>query len=157
MDLEILTDYICCLCNKWDGIRTRLRDPHYKARKIGCCKEWLNGKDGRKKFILWALENGFAPGLDLDRIDNNSGYSPSNCRWVTRSINLRNTSRAKFVEYRGEVFNMKTLSEHPDCVVPYYLLKMRLKSGWPVEEAVTRQKSFGCAWERGSRKRKNDD
>jgi len=29
-------------------------------------------------------------GLDLDRIDNNKGYRPGNCRWVTRKVNARN-------------------------------------------------------------------
>jgi hypothetical protein len=34
-------------------------------------------------------------GKELDRIDNNKGYSKENCRWVTRSENMQNTRRKK--------------------------------------------------------------
>lgn len=63
----------------------------YGARGITVCDEWRYKKD---TFIKWALNNGYAPGLQIDRIDNDKGYYPDNCRFVQpveNSNNKRNT------------------------------------------------------------------
>lgn len=71
---------------------------NYGGRGIRVCKEWHDlGNFGR-----WAMENGYEKGLQLDRKDNDKGYSPSNCRFVTRTVNMNNTSRTIRIEYRGE-------------------------------------------------------
>ena len=59
----------------------------YGERGIEICDEWLTDMD---LFIGWSLENGYAPGLTLDRIDNYQGYSPGNVRWVTMEENNKN-------------------------------------------------------------------
>lgn len=51
------------------------------------------------------------PGMDLDRIDNNGPYSPSNCRWVTRRTNLRNTRRTRFVKVDGVMMSVTEAAE----------------------------------------------
>lgn len=60
---------------------------YYGGRGIELCREW--SKD-YSKFIDWALSNGWEEGLEVDRIDNNNGYSPENVRFVTHSDNMRN-------------------------------------------------------------------
>lgn len=40
-------------------------------------------------FCDWALNNGYANHLTIDRIDSNKSYSQDNCRWITRSENTR--------------------------------------------------------------------
>lgn len=50
------------------------------------CDEWLDFT----AFYRWAVSNGYRPELQIDRIDNTRGYSPDNCRWVTRSEQSRN-------------------------------------------------------------------
>jgi len=58
----------------------------YANRGITVCEEWKN----YQVFKKWALSNGFKKELTLDRTDNNIGYSPSNCRWTTHSVQIRN-------------------------------------------------------------------
>lgn len=60
---------------------------YYGARGIKLCPEWENDYSAFKKR---ALENGYKEGLTIDRKDNDKGYSPDNCRWVTRADNNRN-------------------------------------------------------------------
>jgi hypothetical protein len=65
---------------------------NYGARGIIVCDEWL--KD-RNLFCEWALKNGFKENnnLSIDRIDNDKGYSPDNCRWANSIMQSRNTRR----------------------------------------------------------------
>lgn len=60
---------------------------NYVERGITVCDEWI---DDCVAFYRWALNNGYEEGLELDRENNNKGYSPENCRWVTKSINMQN-------------------------------------------------------------------
>lgn len=54
--------------------------PAYGGSGIEVCDEWI---ESRESFVKWSLENGYAVGLMIDRVDNERGYSPDNCRWVT--------------------------------------------------------------------------
>jgi len=51
----------------------------YGGRGIVICDEWQDFTS----FANWGVENGYNDKLSLDRIDNDQGYSPRNCRWVT--------------------------------------------------------------------------
>lgn len=77
----------------WKGIRERCTNPrqiknwrHYGGRGITVCREW----DDFMSFRTWALSHGWRRGLQIDRIDNDKGYSPDNCRCVTGSENCKN-------------------------------------------------------------------
>lgn len=78
---------------KWSSIKARCYNKNvssfvfYGARGIAVCKEWL---ESSKAFIEWGINNGWAPYLQIDRIDNEKGYSPDNCRFVTQKENARN-------------------------------------------------------------------
>ena len=84
---------------RWVGMMNRCYNPkaklykRYGGRGIIICDEW---RLMPMNFVSWCLSNkDFKLGLDLDRIDNNGPYSPSNCRFVTRRINTQNTSRSR--------------------------------------------------------------
>ena len=62
----------------------------YGGRGITICKEWL---EKSSNFYEWALANGYKENLTIDRIDNDKGYSPNNCRFISRAEQNRNTSR----------------------------------------------------------------
>ena len=94
-------DYKTRLYRIWADMKSRCyyeKNNHYDTyggRGITVCDEWKND------FVLfrnWALANGYSDELTLDRKDNNIGYTPDNCRWVTRAAqahNLRAGSRSK--------------------------------------------------------------
>jgi hypothetical protein len=77
----------------WHGMRQRCRNPNtrnfhnYGGRGITVCDEW---NDSYEAFRAWSLAHGYADHLTIDRINNDSGYEPANCRWTTYSENLRN-------------------------------------------------------------------
>lgn len=75
------------------------RYDRYGGRGILICAEWLNDF---QTFAEWAISNGYADGLTIDRINNDGNYEPSNCRWVTQRVQMRNTSRNTIIEYNGE-------------------------------------------------------
>lgn len=70
---------------------------HYGGRGIGVCEQWANDYD---QFIA---DMGECPdGLTLERIDNDKGYSPDNCRWATLIDQLNNQRRNRSLEHNGE-------------------------------------------------------
>lgn len=74
---------------------TNTKHPRYNdygGRGITMCKEWLNDINS---FINWAIRNGYNESLTIDRIDNDKGYSPDNCRCVSYSVQSINTSLRK--------------------------------------------------------------
>ena len=75
-------------------------DKSYGARGIGVCHDWMD----TRKFHQWAFANGYADHLTIDRIDVNKGYSPENCRWVSKSKqteNVRVLTSSNRSGYRG--------------------------------------------------------
>lgn len=59
----------------------------YGGRGITVCDEW---KNDRIKFFEWALNNGYAENLTIERIDVNGNYEPSNCTWITMAEQYKN-------------------------------------------------------------------
>lgn len=79
--------------------RENARDYHrYGARGIKVCSEWLDSFD---IFRTWALQNGYSDDLTLDRIQNDLGYSPDNCRWVTKKAQANNRSNTLIITFEG--------------------------------------------------------
>lgn len=85
------------LYHVWRLIKQRCGDPNhrsyrsYGARGIAVCAEWSG--DDPVPFITWALSHGWKPGLEIDRRENDRGYSPDNCRCITQLENANNRRR----------------------------------------------------------------
>lgn len=95
----------------WRGMRRRCNSKlknfyaYYGSRGISVCRQWDSSFDA---FLSWAITSGYRDDLELDRIDNNKGYSPSNCRWVNRFQQMANTrkrSDAESSKYKGVSWN----------------------------------------------------
>lgn len=107
-------------------MRQRCNNPNdrgyanYGGRGIALCSEW----NDYRAFEEWAMNNGYSKELELDRIDNDKGYSPDNCRWVKRIVNNHNrrtTAKIEGVPLRdfSKKYNMKYFTVHDR----YYRLK----------------------------------
>lgn len=86
-------------------------DTHYEnygGRGIILCEEWKQSFDN---FAQWALGSGYKQGLQIDRIDNDGNYEPSNCRWIDAKSNCRNRGSNVLVEYEGRLVTIAELSE----------------------------------------------
>ena len=74
------------LYNIWAHIKQRCCNPNnagyknYGGRGISVCEEWENSFEA---FYVWAIKNGYKENLTIDRIDNEKGYYPANCRWTS--------------------------------------------------------------------------
>jgi len=85
------------LFKRWSNMKTRCYNTKskdykdYGGRGISVCEEWLESSE---HFIKWSINNGFKEELQIDRINNDSNYSPKNCRWVTAKQNARNKGNA---------------------------------------------------------------
>ena len=123
----------------WERMKERCNNPNSKAydkyggRGIKVCDEWLDYNNFRK----WSLLNGYDKDAafrecTIDRIDNNKGYSPDNCRWVDQKAQNNNYSRNRIIEYNGESHNLAQWSEITG--LPYYILYNRVRRGYTVEE-----------------------
>lgn len=106
----------------------------YGGRGITVCQDWSHNFAA---FSAWALANGYADDLTLDRIDNERGYEPSNCRWATRAEQALNTRSNFMVTAFGETKPASAWAADPRCKVSAYQCYKRIKSGHAPEFAMT--------------------
>lgn len=121
--------------NVWHSMRARCANPRnaafkdYGGRGIAVCERWL-------KFSGFFEDMGAAPeGGTLDRIDNNKGYSPDNCRWATPTEQGRNKRNNILITIGEETLPLSAWIERTG--VSYGTAHQRIRIGWPPHLAVT--------------------
>lgn len=94
------------LYSVWEGMVSRCTNPKnidykwYGGAGIKIAEEWEDAKN----FVEWGMDNGYQEGLEIDRKNNDKGYSSDNCRFVTKKINMSNqrfTRSTNSTGYRG--------------------------------------------------------
>lgn len=120
----------------WRGMFNRCRDerschkPHYADRGIAVCKRW-------ERFEAFLSDMGVAPspGHTVDRIDNDLGYQPGNCRWATITEQNRNKRSNVRLTLGSETLTSAEWARR--IGITQTALRDRLKRGWSVESALT--------------------
>lgn len=99
----------------------------YKDRGIVVCERW------KDSFEAFRDDMGpkWAPGLTLDRIDNEKGYEPSNCRWATASMQARNKRINVYIETPWGTMLRADAAARAGISVG--ALIHRMQNGWPQE------------------------
>lgn len=127
------------ICRIWYSVRKRCYSRTakeyvwYGKRGITMCDEWRNDF---LSFYKWSLEHGYKDGLSIDRIDNNKGYSPDNCRWTTPKEQANNRRSCIVFTHNGETMNLMQWCKKLN--LPYKIVHSRLyKSKWNFERAIT--------------------
>lgn len=127
------------LFRTWTHIRQRCNNPSNKAypgyggRGIKVCNEW----NSFLVFRDWANDNGYAPELTIDRIDNDGDYSPDNCRWVPKGVQATNRRSSVKVSAFGETKCAAEWARDARCSVGYQALLDRMERGMEPEAAIS--------------------
>ena len=103
---------------------------NYGGRGIFVCEEWKDFSN----FMKWACENGYNETLTIDRINNDDGYYPDNCRWADIITQANNKRSNVYIEYDGQTYTMMEWSKI--IGIPYKTLHNRITSNkWRIERA----------------------
>lgn len=115
----------------WRNIRNRCLTPTYKlyefygARGITVCARWAESFEAFIEDMGWRP----SPELSIDRIDNDKGYEPGNCRWATRKEQANNRRIPKDRVMIGGV----TIDEFAEqWGIPYQTIYYRLRKNAPL-------------------------
>ncbi len=120
----------------WRNMISRCRNPknigyaRYGGRGIQVCDRW------RKSFKAFLDDMGVKPlGVTIERIDNEDGYKPSNCRWASYVEQNRNRRDNRLLIYQGETACMTEWAQRVGLRPG--TLQARLQLGWSIEKALT--------------------
>ncbi len=128
----------------WAGIKNRCNNPnssnykYYGAQNITMCEEW---EKSFEVFEKWALDSGYDESAKpqvctLDRIDNESGYSPDNCRWTDHTHQCNNQKSNRLFEYNGVIHTMAEWAKI--FKMNYSTLRARIRKGMNFEDAINK-------------------
>ncbi len=120
----------------WRGMKGRcLRETepayiNYGGRGIHLYPGWMEFVT----FEAWALSNGYSDDLQIDRINNDGGYEPSNCRWVTGKVNCNNRRSSKKFIFNGELLSSAEAGRKYG--IDRTRIRQRILSGMEPNEAI---------------------
>ena len=108
------------------------RYSEYGGRGITVCSEWM---EGYPAFEAWALANGFADGLSLERVRVNEGYSPDNCKWIPLPAQAYNKQNTRRLTWNGKT--QSAVEWAHELGVPVTAIQLRITRRWTTERIFT--------------------
>ena len=104
---------------------------NYGAKGVTVCERWLNS------FPNFLADMGECPNdtMTLDRIDNDIGYEPGNCRWATRSEQSNNKTNNRLITFNGKTQGVRAWAQETGIKATNILNRIYL--GWPIERVLT--------------------
>lgn len=126
----------------WLHMKERCGNPNnnryyaYGARGIKVCDEWINSFHA---FFKWAIANGYAEDLTIDRIDSNGNYCPDNCRWVDIKTQQNNKRTNRRIEFNGRTLTLAEWAK--EIGLSDRTILFRLNKGMKPEEILTAKKT----------------
>lgn len=123
----------------WSQVKQRCTNPNqrsyrwYGAKGITVCDEWSNSF---MSFYNWAMANGYADGLTIDRINSSGNYEPSNCRWVTQKEQIGNRDITRLYEYNGQSLTLREWSKITGISEKTLYSRVH-RPNWSIERALT--------------------
>ena len=130
------------MLESWKHMKSRCYNPkargyeNYGGRGITVSPEWHSSLT-----FIEDMKDSWKPGLTLDRIDNNKGYSKQNCRWASRLEQNNNTRRNKRFEYKGKSQTLINWSR--ELQINRSTLSQRIYVyGWSIDKAFTKKKGI---------------
>lgn len=128
----------------YHSMKQRCQNPNscgfqnYGGRGISVSVEW---SDSYYAFRSWAKSNGYAEGLQIDRIDVNGNYEPANCRWVSAKVNGNNQRKTIIITHEGVT---RPITEWAAVLgIREGTLRSRIQElGMTVEEALQNKKLY---------------
>jgi hypothetical protein len=117
----------------WQNMRRRcvgggVAENRYLDRGIVICDRWND-------FANFLADMGERPHKkELDRINNDGNYEPSNCRWATRDEQMRNTSRTITLTHNGKTQCLKDWAV--ELRIAPHLLLWRFRKNWPMDKLL---------------------
>lgn len=114
--------------SRWRAMKQRCYNPsndnykYYGGKGIKVCEEWHNFE----KYLQWCYSHGYILGIcdSIERLDNNSDYSPQNCIIISRKEQQKHKSDNHYITYNGKTQILSDWAKEYN--LPSYLLRQRL-------------------------------
>lgn len=126
----------------WKSMRQRCNNPksaayhRYGGRGIGIHESWND-------FFVFIADMGARPSLkhSIERIDNDKGYGPDNCRWATSTEQARNRRKGEKICVRGVA--LMPVEWASKSGLPLAVILRRRSLGWSPEKIVSTPSAHG--------------
>jgi hypothetical protein len=123
---------------------------NYGGRGIEVCERWQSFEKFRDDLseshdthaAIYGVRN-----TTLERIDNDKGYNPENCKWATKKEQRRNCRQSKYYSYNGQTITAGEIADKYH--IHYGTIESRLRNGWTIERII----NTPTAPQRGGRKK----
>lgn len=145
----IYTDEERELISKFHGMDQRCNNPNYKGyADYGARGITLDFKSS-DEFVAWGISQGYKAksGMEIDRIDNSKGYSPSNCKFSTRREQQNNRRCTHNETVDGVTMSLanweRELGERPGFLADYARNRGQAALNLYIQEFYRKKQSGG--------------